>query len=238
MERKIEQHLMRNILAENDDFKLHLLNSGHEALVRRHDRQLAAYDVVVPEAYAHEPTTRLYRMALELKANLYFLESLCRQPPKELTDLYQQHVNGMHRHAMTMSNNVILGHAINDPMAQQELLGEAARAHALFHRRFEALQSLDFFEDCNAWHDIECETFAIEKLLPRIAQLDVMISEEMHMMGYEPPIVATSFTARQEKAAARNAKKTPMVVDSVAAARATGDNVVELFPRNNNKGKG
>lgn len=235
MERKIEQHLMRNLLAENSDFKLHLLNSGHHSLARRYERRLAADDHAIPEAYAHNATTRLLRMALELKTDLHLLESLCEQPPKELIDLYQQHVNGMHRHAMNMSNNVVLGLTKNEPSKQEELLVDAMRSHAMFHRRFEALQSLDFFEDCNAWHDTVCETFAIEKLLPRIAELDVMISEEMHMMGYEPPEVSKSFVDRLEKAAPKSPNKLGIVSHSVSVAQASGENVIPLFPRDKGK---
>lgn len=235
MERKIEQHLMRNILAENFDIKEYLLNSGHAPLVFRYDGQLVAYDSAIPDEYAHEPSTRLMRMAFELKVNLDFLEGLCRQPPKELTDLYQQHVNGMHRHAMNMTNNIVTGYVKNNPSVNQQLLVDAMRSHAMFHRRFEALQSIDFFEDCNAWHDTVCETFAIEKLLPRIAELDVMISEEMHMMGYQAPEVATSFEDRLEKASRKPTKKLGIVPHSVSAAQASGENVIPLFPRDKGK---
>lgn len=235
-----EQYRACNLLKSNPAFKRHLLQSELGSIVRDYGWRFTDDEFLPDDSLSQEKTHRLLRMVYELDTDLWLLNSISSYPLPELKELYEQEVKGVLRHIKSMAQKIAYGYGCADPthvdMEPEELLSNAMRSHAAFQRKFETLQSDEFFHNCTAWRDIKCETFAIEKILPRITELNALIEHAIQEMGYMPPEeVSTSFAKRLEES---GTKKVAIVDPKVSAARAQGKNVVSLFPKGEDKPRG
>lgn len=234
-------HTMRNLIKESAGFDLHLCTSDRALIASEYHDMLDEIEVdQPPDDEATHRVMNLYLMVHELVADLNLLQDLestndkVRIALSAMIHRYTVNVQGAASSAFfsaTGEDKYKLNHEINREYRNMKL------GHEVFHGDIVRLSESAILSKDGMWGDEKTSAFVSEKLLPRIHALDAQISENIAALGQQFTTETVELPPEVPRIGAQRATVNPvgMSIESIEAAKASGTNVVQLFPIKKNR---